>query len=176
MAIDEKESGALKTEVAPQEAPRQPETLPPQEAMRSPESPARESGDVLESGRTAGGNERLGRLEAPLAGASYAPVADEAYVKYKQIEKVLEEDLGEIYNNLTPREQKAFKVKGEETARSIFQLVYHQTRIRVKKIVKLIRNWLKAVPGINKFFLEQEAKIKADRIVSLAGEEKKVEF
>lgn len=105
-----------------------------------------------------------------------APVTDDSYRKYKQIESVLEEDLGEIYNNLTPAEQKAFKIKGEETTRSIFQLVYQKTKIKVKKIVKLIRNWLKAVPGINKFFLEQEAKIKADKIVALTGESKKIEF
>jgi len=102
--------------------------------------------------------------------------ADESYIKYKQIEKVLEEDLGEIYNNLTPQEQKTFKMKGEEAARSIFQLIYHQTKIRVKKIVRLIKDWLKAVPGINRFFLEQEAKIKADKIVALADGSKKIEF
>lgn len=106
----------------------------------------------------------------------HAPRGDESYAKYKQIEQVLEEDLGEIYNNLTPQEQKNFKIKGEEAARSIFQLVYHKTKIKVKKIVKLIRNWLKSVPGINKFFLEQEAKIKADKIAALADDSKKVEF
>lgn len=105
-----------------------------------------------------------------------APVADDSYRKYKQIESVLEEDLGEIYNNLTPAEQKAFKIKGEETTRTIFQLVYQKTKIKVKKIVKLIRNWLKTVPGINKFFLEQEAKIKADKIVALVESSKKIEF
>ncbi|MFA6526222.1 MAG: hypothetical protein WCT26_02285 [Candidatus Buchananbacteria bacterium] len=101
---------------------------------------------------------------------AYTPAADESVLRYKQIEKVLEEDLGEIYNNLTPQEQKAFKIKGEETARSIFQLVYHKTKVKIKKIVKLIKAWLKAVPGINKFFLEQEAKIKADKIAALVDE------
>jgi len=150
---------------------------PPYEAIRTSERPALELGDVFESGRLAGGNERVYRPDLmPQPLPSYVPATDESYAKYKQIEKVLEEDLGEIYNNLTPSEQKIFKIKGEETARSIFQLVYHKTKVKVKKVVKLIKNWLKSVPGINKFFLEQEAKIKADKIVALAGESKKVEF
>ena len=37
-----------------------------------------------------------------------------------------------------------------------------------RKILKLIRSWLKLIPGVNKFFLEQEAKIKTDKIVDLA--------
>ena len=42
-----------------------------------------------------------------------------------------------------------------------------QTKIQVKKIFILIISWLKIIPGVNKFFLEQEAKIKADRILDL---------
>jgi hypothetical protein len=42
----------------------------------------------------------------------------------------------------------------------------------VKKILALIRDWLKLIPGVNRFFLEQEAKIKTDKIL-LAAEEKK---
>ena len=36
--------------------------------------------------------------------------------------------------------------------------------IQMKKILKLIREWLLIIPGVNKFFLEQEAKIKAEKI------------
>jgi len=28
-------------------------------------------------------------------------------------------------------------------------------------------NWLKLIPGVNKFFLEQEAKIKTDEVLKL---------
>jgi len=146
--------------------------------------PARESGlPSLEKGMDIKNapTEKSEPAQAPTKAyqpSSYqaSPAADDSYRKYKQIESVLEEDLGEIYNNLTPAEQKAFKIKGEETTRTIFQLVYQKTKFKVKKIVKLIRNWLKTVPGINRFFLEQEAKIKADKIVALAGESKKIEF
>jgi hypothetical protein len=33
--------------------------------------------------------------------------------------------------------------------------------------VEIIRNWLKLIPRVNKYFLEQESKIKTDRIITL---------
>ncbi len=108
--------------------------------------------------------------------AAQPATADEAHRKYQEIEKVLEEDLGEIFNNLTPAEQRVFKMKGEEAARNIFRLVYHESKIKVKKIIKAIRDWLKSVPGINRFFLEQESKLKADKILKLAEDGKKIEY
>ena len=35
------------------------------------------------------------------------------------------------------------------------------------KIIDVIKKWLSIIPGINKFFLEQEAKIKTDKIMEL---------
>jgi hypothetical protein len=40
-------------------------------------------------------------------------------------------------------------------------------KIHAKKVVELIRDWLLTIPGVNKFFLEQEAKIKTDRVLEL---------
>lgn len=147
---------------------------------RQPAAP--EGGEVSREARTA--PEAASRQEyQPIRPAVNAPAAaptavtaDEARRKYEAIEKVLEEDLGEIYNNLTPAEQKLFKMKGEEAARNIFKLVYHQAKVKVKKIIKAIRSWLKSVPGINKYFLEQEAKLKADKIVKLADTDQKIEY
>jgi hypothetical protein len=82
----------------------------------------------------------------------------------KDIENILEEDLGEIYFKLTPEKQTEFKVKGEQTAKDI-SLLMQKTKVKAKKIIELIKDWLKVIPGINKFFLEQEAKIKADKIL-----------
>ncbi len=176
MALDAKEVKNIVPGAAA-EFPSQAETLSTAPEVNStPERPSLESGDVVESGRMAGGSERLARPDMIPSSAAYSPATDPAYQAYKQIEDVLAEDLGEIYNNLTPKEQKAFKIKGEETARSVFQLVYHQTKVKVKKILKLIRNWLKVIPGMNKFFLEQEAKIKTDKIIALAKDDKKIEF
>jgi hypothetical protein len=45
--------------------------------------------------------------------------------------------------------------------------------VSTKKIFVLIRAWLKIIPGVNRFFLEQEAKIKTDKILFVTEEEKK---
>lgn len=84
----------------------------------------------------------------------------------KQIEKVLESDLAEIYMNLSPDKQREFKIKGEEAARQINALL-QKTKVKAKEILDLIKKWLSIIPGVNKFFLEQEAKIKADEIMKL---------
>ncbi len=86
----------------------------------------------------------------------------------KNIENILEEDLGEVYFKMTPEKQIELKVKGEQTARDI-SLLMQKTKVKIKKIIELIKGWLKVIPGINKFFLEQEAKIKADKILELGN-------
>jgi len=89
-----------------------------------------------------------------------------------QIEKIMEEDLGEAFNELTPIQKQEFKIKGEESAQKIRHLV-KKTHIKVKNIFRLILEWLKMLPGVNKFFLEQEAKIKTDKIISLKNRNNK---
>ena len=85
--------------------------------------------------------------------------------KFKKIEAILEEDLGEVYFNLSPQKQHEFKVKGEEATIKILDLIA-RPKFQVKKIISLIRDWLKIIPGINVFFLEQVVKIKADKIIN----------
>ena len=85
--------------------------------------------------------------------------------KFKKIEAILEEDLGDIYFSLSPQKQQEFKAKGEETTIKIIGLLA-KPKIQIKKIISLIRDWLKIIPGINVFFLEQEVKIKADKIIN----------
>lgn len=87
----------------------------------------------------------------------------------KRIESILEEGLGELYAGMTPERQVEFKRVGEETASKIASLLL-EAKVHVKKIIDLIRNWLKLIPGVNKYFLEQEAKIKADKIIAEKGE------
>lgn len=156
---------------SPELRPRNPESAAPSpEIMGTPEALPAEKG---------AGEISRPELSLPNAAAATAPAAisaDEAHLKYQAIEKVLEEDLGEIYNSLAPAEQKLFKLKGEEAAKNIFKLVYHQSKIKVKKIIKAIRDWLKSVPGMNKFFLEQEAKLKADKIVKLADPDQVIDY
>ena len=81
-----------------------------------------------------------------------------------EIESVLAEGMESFFLGLSPQKQMEFKIEGERAARSIQQALHTRTT-RIKDIVRLIINWLKTLPGINRFFLEQEAKIKADRIM-----------
>jgi len=83
-----------------------------------------------------------------------------------QIEKVLEEDIEDIYFNMPPDAQKQFRKKGEETANKIKKLL-GEIKIKTKEIIKLIVEWLRVIPNVNKFFIEQEAKIKAEKIFNI---------
>ncbi len=84
----------------------------------------------------------------------------------QEIENVLEEDLVELYRSLTPRQKQQFKETGERTAAHIEKLL-RKVRITVIEIIRLIRRWLILLPGVNIFFVEKEAKIKAERILAL---------
>jgi hypothetical protein len=82
------------------------------------------------------------------------------------IEKIMEEGLAEAFTELSVIEQQEFKIKGEYTANQI-RVHMKKTKMKVKKILKLLLDWLHVLPGINPFYLRQEAKIKADKIMSL---------
>ncbi|MCX6781984.1 MAG: hypothetical protein NTW66_02610 [Candidatus Magasanikbacteria bacterium] len=84
----------------------------------------------------------------------------------KQVEKVLSEGLKDAFEKLPPIAQQEFKLKGEQTAVKIRELL-RSAKIKVKKIFRLIIEWLMLLPSINHFFLEQEAKIKTDKIIEL---------
>ena len=72
----------------------------------------------------------------------------------------------DIFKEMPPDKRQEFKIAGERTAREINNLL-DQAKIKIKKIIGLIRRWLELIPGINKFFLEQEAKIKTDEIMKI---------
>ncbi|MFA6304794.1 MAG: hypothetical protein WCV73_02960 [Patescibacteria group bacterium] len=84
---------------------------------------------------------------------------------FYQVEGILAEGLEQEYLKLTPEKQLQFREVGEETASKI-ALLLKSAKVKVKEIFRLILDWLKIIPGLNKFFLEQEAKIKADRILA----------
>ena len=78
----------------------------------------------------------------------------------------MEDGIGDAFNRLSPTARQEFKLKGEQTAIKIRTLL-KSSHIKVKKIFQLIFEWLKLLPGVNRFFLEQEAKIKTDHIITL---------
>jgi hypothetical protein len=89
-----------------------------------------------------------------------------------KIEKVLEDGLSDSFSRLSPIAKEEFKLKGEQTAFKIQELI-KSTHVKAKKIFQLILEWLKILPGVNRFFLEQEAKIKTDRILMIKEKNQK---
>lgn len=83
-----------------------------------------------------------------------------------EVEHIMEDGIRDAFIKLPPADREMFKIKGEETAYQIRELL-KSTHVKVKKIFALLLEWLKLLPGVNRFFLEQEAKIKADKIVAL---------
>lgn len=93
-----------------------------------------------------------------------------------EIEQILSENLDELYNSLNAEQKLIFRKRGEETASKI-EFLTKEIKINIKKILALIRDWLlvlaKMIPGVNKLFLIQEAKIKTDKVLALAEKERK---
>ena len=84
----------------------------------------------------------------------------------KKIEKIMERDLDDIFLKMPEYKRGQFKMAGEQTAREINRLLQN-AKVKVGKIIDLLKKWLSLIPGVNKFFLEQEAKIKADEIMKI---------
>lgn len=98
---------------------------------------------------------------APAGGITVSPAK-----RQKQIENVLSQGLEKIYLSMTLPKRREFKLAGERTAAEINRL-FDKARVKIGRIVKLIKKWLSLIPGVNKYFLEQEAKIKADEIIKM---------
>lgn len=84
----------------------------------------------------------------------------------EEIDTILSAGLHEIFLKMSPKKQQEFKLAGEDTAKKINALL-DKTKINISKIISLIKKWLKIIPGVNQFFLEKEAKIKADKIINI---------
>ena len=87
----------------------------------------------------------------------------------KEIEGIMEKDLGSVFLKMDPNTQAEFKKAGEETATKVEKFLF-QVKDHSKQIFKLIFGWLKVIPGVNRYFLEQEAKLKTDELVELKHE------
>ena len=87
--------------------------------------------------------------------------------RQKAIEKILENDMDDIYIGMRDDERIVFKSLGEKTVGQINQMI-EDGKLKFKKVIELIKKWLLVVSGMNRFFLEQEAKLKTDEIMKLA--------
>lgn len=144
------------------------------EVESSPISPpleiTAESFETKESIKTT----EVGPTEEKFSGLPPAPAAAVQLSQIKPVkdkdliavENILSENLAEAFMQLSPKKQQEFKEEGEKVANTIWQMV-ESAKIQVRKVITLIKDWLKKLPGLNKFFLEQETKIKTDKIIAL---------
>jgi len=93
------------------------------------------------------------------------PIAEEEK-RVQEVEQILADGLQELYMSLPPAEQQKFKIEGEKAAREVVGLL-GQVKVKIDQIISVIRHWLVSLPGVNKFFIEQEAKIKAQKLLLL---------
>lgn len=90
----------------------------------------------------------------------------------KEVEKILEEGLGDYVPDMPEEARQRFLAKGGEVAGELSGMV-RALNVTVKRVVDLIKDWLLTIPGVNRYFIEQEAKIKTDKIVDLVEAHKK---
>ncbi len=162
-------SKSEKRESLPSEPIKQPEVKEPVKTKEEKEVIPREArvekGGLLKKARAKISD--LAEEEEEEITSSEEPILEE-------VEDILEEDLEEVYQKMTPEEQKEFKEEGERAASRIVILL-RKIKIQTTRIYYLIKKWLKLIPGINKFFLTQEAKIKTDKIIEMETEEREHE-
>jgi hypothetical protein len=83
-----------------------------------------------------------------------------------QIEKIMESGLVDAFKEMNEIQKQEFKVKGEQSAKQIKELL-GKSKVKIKKIYEILVAWLQIIPGISRFFIQQEAKIKADKLLAL---------
>jgi hypothetical protein len=105
--------------------------------------------------------------------ATAEPIAPAAVIEKDEItlevEKILEAGLGDYVPDMPEEARQRFLKKGGEVAAQISVMV-RTLNVQVSLVLKLLKEWLLTIPGVNKYFIEQEAKIKADRIMELANQ------
>ena len=92
--------------------------------------------------------------------------ADIKAITLKKIENILQENLEEVYFNMDEAHRRMFKAEGERAAHQIEKILFSGKSVAVK-VLEVIKKWLRLIPGVNKFFIEQEAKIKTDKVINI---------
>lgn len=112
--------------------------------------------------------EEIGDAAAPVISApiSPAPRPSAKDPQLVEVENILAEGLEETYKEMLPAARLKFKQEGERVSQTIWQMV-KTAHLQIKKAAGLIRHWLLFIPGVNRLFLEQEVKIKTDKIIAM---------
>ena len=162
-----KETAKITPERVGQASPSQEVQLPQGQEAREAE-PRREQESRAEPPK-----EQLQTLRLPSVSQHIRPLTERVPTpetkseRLIDIEKIMTEGLEEIYATLPPEVQAAVKYEGEVAAAKIEALIENGKSIS-KKVLAILRAWLEKIPGVNKFFLEQESKRKTDKIMAIA--------
>ena len=134
----------------------------------APEMPSPETGVETAGARNNQETQPATYEVPPLATVPAMPL--DRQQMYRAVEDILADGLAESYNTMPPDLQYRFKIKGEETTGLIVKLLA-KPKVKVRKIINLIIEWLKLIPGVNRFFLEQTAKIKTDQVLDMVSDD-----
>lgn len=86
----------------------------------------------------------------------------------EKVESVMSRGLMDVYKEMSADKQAVFKTAGEEAAKRIREMLA-SGKPRRYTTMKLLGTWLKTIPKVNRYFLEQEVKLKTDDIQDLAA-------
>ena len=90
----------------------------------------------------------------------------------KQVEIILQNDLKDIFQLMNDSEKEAFKQEGIKVSTKIEEMI-ETLKIKARVVLNLVKNWLSMIPSVNKYFLEQESKLKTDEIMAYAKKRKR---
>ncbi len=157
-----------KEQLAPkpsQEFELRPDTGNPSEQREAEQTSEQLTPSEAPEQRISGTVQALGKLGKTVQQTTTPQVIQKTPVR-REIETILAAHITDMLQTMNPDQKLQFKLKAVETATLIEQLMA-QAKATAKKIIHLIRDWLRLIPGVNEFYIEQEAKIKSDRILAL---------
>lgn len=143
--------------------------LRPEQIIKTPESEtAQETAELLDSRKFIEENKaseqvRTAPVVLPDTQVSTTPQTTSQIILAK-VENILAAEMENVFLSLDIASQAKFKAKGEQVAIEITNLL-QKTKVNINKIISLIVDWLRLIPHVNKYYLEQEAKLKADAIL-----------
>lgn len=115
------------------------------------------------------------RSPAPKAAAAAAKpdAAPADKDKYRvKVERILEENLWDLYFALPAGSREKFKAEGEQAAAALRSAI-EMKKTKPRVVLNAVNKWLKTIPKVNPYFLEQEAKIKTDQVMRLIDDRRK---
>lgn len=142
-----------------------------EEIVQVPEGPPSTPKEEASQKKAHAQLEEIKQPAAPAPPTLVTPAIKESALK--QVESILELGLLDVYKSMDDDLKVEFKAEGERIALKIRKMI-ELARLKAKKILRMISRWLAMIPGVNKFFLEQESKIKTDQLMALAERKEEI--